>query len=111
MPSSHPSTAVARMIQTSDAVVDPNAQESLTLRVFTEMSTLAPRLARRRRRLGRLELGLGWLRVSRHRVIWSQSYSFAANRASTTKNRSAALITASVPAWAGATMKRCSLPR
>ncbi len=40
IPSSHPITAVARMIQTSEALVEPNAQLSFTVRVFTEISTI-----------------------------------------------------------------------
>ncbi len=34
-------TAAARMIQTSEACVDPNAQLSLTLPVFAEMRTIS----------------------------------------------------------------------
>ena len=41
IPSSQPITAVARMIQTSDARVDPNAQLSSTVRVLTEISTIS----------------------------------------------------------------------
>ena len=40
IPSSHPITAVARMIHTSEARVDPNAQLSFTVRVLTEISTI-----------------------------------------------------------------------
>lgn len=33
-------TAAARMIQTTDAVVEPNAQLNSTVRVFAEMRTI-----------------------------------------------------------------------
>lgn len=39
IPSSHPTTAADRMIQTSDACADPTAQSSLTLRVFFVLRT------------------------------------------------------------------------
>ena len=40
IPSNHPITAVARMIHTSEARVEPNAQLSLTVRVLTEIRTI-----------------------------------------------------------------------
>jgi hypothetical protein len=40
IPSNQPITAVARMIHTSDARVDPNAQLTFTVRVFAEISTI-----------------------------------------------------------------------
>ena len=43
-------TAAARMIQTSEACVDPNVQLSLTLPVFAEMSTMSKAISATKRK-------------------------------------------------------------